>query len=379
MTRSILVVSPIPSHPQFQGNSARIYRLNRLFQLAGFKVHFLYFGLEGLNSDYERAMREAWDAFYFVQPSGPAPPPTLGDEYAVDDWFDDRLGKKVYDICRHHNFDVVLVNYVWMSKALQSVPPGPKKIIDTHDRFANRNIRSKAEGVDAHWFSTTPQQEIMGLQRADIVIAIQDQEAEHFTEQLQHNTEVLCLGHLVPKQNLLSKVRDNNVTAFGFVGSANPFNVNSVRQLLSKLNYAGESEDGFRWELCLAGTVCSGIDDHSQIKKYNFVANMSDLARDVDTLVNPMQGGTGLKIKSVDFLSFGRPVIATRSALAGLLPPSEIEALKTFESPDIKYQATQPTIVDEASEPLLEVPIETFDGYSSEVRRQVRELLSNFY
>ena len=41
MNKHVLIVSPIPSHPQFQGNSARIFRLNRMFQLSGYQVHFI--------------------------------------------------------------------------------------------------------------------------------------------------------------------------------------------------------------------------------------------------------------------------------------------------------------------------------------------------
>ena len=379
MTLSILVIFPIPSHPQFQGNSARIFRLNQLLQLAGFQVHFLYFGMEGLTPESERAMRTDWDAFYFVQPDGPAPSPSLVEEYAVDDWFDDRIGLKVQEVCNAYEFDAVLVNYVWMSKALQFVPPGPVKCIDTHDRFAYRNKRSEADGVDARWFSTTEEQETLGLARADVVIAIQDQEAHYFSRLLNNDAQVLCVGHLVPKQRLLSNEGLHNGNTFGFLGSSNPFNIASAEQLLEILTLKQAEDESFNWTLCLAGGLCSAIDQSTRVTKYNFVANMSDLARDVDTLVNPMQGGTGLKIKSVDFLAFGRPVIATRSALAGLLPPSEIDALKPFEDPGMNSGANEHTVVDERSEPLLEVPIETFDGYSAEVRRQVREFIRWFY
>jgi anthranilate/para-aminobenzoate synthase component II len=39
--RRILIVSPIPSHPQDQGNSVRIFTLGRLLQSAGAEVHML--------------------------------------------------------------------------------------------------------------------------------------------------------------------------------------------------------------------------------------------------------------------------------------------------------------------------------------------------
>jgi hypothetical protein len=46
MGARVLLVSPIPTHPQNQGNSMRI--IGRMLQAAGITVHFLYYQLEGL-------------------------------------------------------------------------------------------------------------------------------------------------------------------------------------------------------------------------------------------------------------------------------------------------------------------------------------------
>jgi len=325
---TILIVSPIPSHPQFQGNSARIYRLNRLWQQAGFKVHFLYFGMEGISPESEVAMREAWDNFVFLAPIGPAAKPSLGEEYAIDDWFDDRLGAKVTELCSIFDYSHVLVNYVWMSKVLDYVPKSSTKIIDTHDRFANRNARAMQQGVDANWFSTTEEEERYGLERADLVFAITEEEQKAFETTV--TVPVCCIGHVLPKQSILDCTRGGRIT-IGYFGSDNPYNVSSLHKLIHGINtyslaHAADNAAVFnaKLKLVIAGSICSRVTDDTastgdlEIELLGRIDNLSTLVRRVDFLVNPMSGGTGLKIKTLDFLSYGKPMLATADAMVGI-------------------------------------------------------------
>lgn len=321
-------------------------------------------------------MRYAWDAFYFVRPDGPAPPPSLGDNHAIDDWFDDQLGNKVRQLCATYEFDVVLVNYVWMSKALDYVPCGPIKIIDTHDIFANRNALSLAEGIEARWFSTTEQQENLGLNRADLVIAIQDQEEAVFKSRVNAETRVVCLGHLVPKQKLLPKPNQETSITYGFLGSANPFNITSIQKFIKDLRTTEEAVDQSTWMVCLAGSVCQHIEEDSHLKKYGVIEDLNELARDVDIFVNPMQGGTGLKIKTLDFLATGRKVIASDTALVGIISPQDratISAAMETRNPPHHLQKK------ESGKNLFEISEAVFDTYSAQVRRAFMGLTQEFY
>ena len=175
MSKTVLIVSPIPSHPQFQGNSARIYRLNRMFQLCGYQVHFLYFGMEGLSENQQRDMENQWDYFHFVQPQGPAAEPSFGDYFDIDDWYDNRVSDYVDKLCETWSFDVCVVNYVWFSKVLDVLPEQTYKVIDTHDVFGDRHIVAKEAGLEPVWFYTTKELEAYALERADLVLAIQDE------------------------------------------------------------------------------------------------------------------------------------------------------------------------------------------------------------
>ncbi|GAA0856844.1 glycosyltransferase [Aliiglaciecola litoralis] len=317
--RSILVISPIPSHPQFQGNSARIYRLTRMYQLAGYQVHFVYFGMEGMDEQQQRNMSSCWDHFYFVQPVGPAAEPSYGEYFDIDDWYDKRVSELVETLCDTYQFDICLTNYVWFSKVLDSVSAQTLKIIDTHDVFGDRHLVAKQAGLEPVWFYTTRALESLALSRADLIIAIQDEEQAYF-ESIT-DTPVTTLGYVVPLQRILPR---NPITSskirVGYIGSGNPFNVSSMLSFQANIMAHPELLDKF--EFVLAGTICRNIESENQVFTIvGMVDELDDFYSTIDIAVNPMVGGTGLKIKTLEALSFGKPLLGTVDAMVGI--PSE--------------------------------------------------------
>ncbi|WOT06312.1 glycosyltransferase [Shewanella youngdeokensis] len=314
--KQILIISPIPSHPQNQGNSARIYQLCKMWQTLGFRVHFIYFGLEGLTEQQSLQMTQCWDHFYYVQPQGGAAEPSFGDFFHVDDWYDERVSTLVAELCSIWTFSHCVVNYVWFSKALEVVPDSVIKVIDTHDVFGDRHLVAKAAGMEPVWFYTSKALEAMALNRADLVLAIQDEEAEYFNRICDAQVEVV--GYVVPPEILLPAPKaTNGKIRIGYLGSGNPFNVASIISFQQHLLSA--DIDLSRFEFHLAGSVCNGLaDSTAPFIVHGMVDSLSDFYRQMDIMVNPMLGGTGLKIKSIEALAFGRPLIATVDAMVGI-------------------------------------------------------------
>nr|WP_242482030.1 glycosyltransferase [Paracraurococcus ruber] len=111
---------------------------------------------------------------------------------------------------------------------------------------------------------------------------------------------------------------------FGYFGSANPWNIASVRALDAAL--AGERD--LPW--LLAGRILRRRDLalRSQPLRMPEVAEPGDFYDAAECVLNPMVPGTGLKIKTVEALAFGRPVIGTRWAFSGLPAEHPAQALE---------------------------------------------------
>ncbi|WP_298636813.1 glycosyltransferase family 4 protein [uncultured Umboniibacter sp.] len=341
--KPILIVSPIPSHPQLQGNSQRIFTLAKWLKSSGFPLHFVYYGMEGLTDLQRREMSEFWDEFYYISPNRAAPAPSHDDYYDIDDWFDDKVGFQVSELSKRYDYGSCIVNYVWFSKVLDYLPDSVVKVIDTHDVFGDRHIVAKAAGLEPVWFYTTVELESKGLSRADVVLAIQSEEAAYF-ELITHR-QVIEIGHVIPPTFLPQ--RNEKQLRIGYLGSANPFNVASIEELEKALN--GVDNTNISW--CLAGSITRAINNKDGIfENWGFVDSLDDFYREMDIIVNPMVGGTGLKIKSVEALSYGKPLLATPDAMVGINTTAESHLFESLTSlVQFANEYSAPRLVDETN------------------------------
>ncbi|WP_165399401.1 glycosyltransferase [Alteromonas sp. KUL49] len=367
MSKHVLVVSPIPSHPQFQGNSARIYRLNRMFQLCGYQLHFVYFGMEGLSEEQRRQMESQWDFFHYIKPEGPAAAPSFGEYFDIDDWYDERVSDLVDKLCQTWRFDVCLVNYVWFSKVLDVLPESTRKVIDTHDVFGDRHIVAKEAGLDPVWFYTTKELEAYALERADLILAIQDEEKDYFKSITTKAVEVM--GYVVPFQPLISQESDKVV--IGYIGSGNPFNLESLRVFQSAVMKAPNIMQ--RYTFLLGGTVCKAFEPFNEIfDVIGIVDDLDEFYRQIDIAINPMIGGTGLKIKSLEALSYGKSLLATQDAMVGINGIDEFHNFSTLESMVNALEA----LTEERAEILHRNSIATFHSYNDRFINEFKSLFA---
>ncbi len=317
----ILVTSPTPTHPQDHGNRARITALCKALQAQGAEIHYIYGGLEQLPEKQELEMRETWDHVHIL------PPYQIEDRkqshkkhHLIDDWYVDAVTTLTNRILDTWCIDYCIANYVWFSQWLETAPRDIPKYIDTHDLFGERHQRLKADGLPASWFSTTTKEEAKGFDRADTVIAIQSQEAALM--QAVTDTPVVTLGHFI-KPDFLPGHREQEAPnndakiAVGYMASDNPIN----QQSLTAMNEALATRPDLlgRFTFKLAGSICSATAAaDTPFKKLGFVDNARAFYEACDIVINPNIGGTGLKIKSIEAMAFGRALVATSDAMAGI-------------------------------------------------------------
>ena len=88
----------------------------------------------------------------------------------------------------------------------------------------------------------------------------------------------------------------------------------------------GQAVPGAR--LLLAGTICERLaQDIAPFEPLGRLAHVDALYDLLDVVVNPMAWGTGLKIKSVEAVFEGLPLIATQVAMIGLPSLHALHAL----------------------------------------------------
>jgi len=231
----------------------------------------------------------------------------------IDDWYNFKLDKYVRKLHKKFKYDVVLCEYVFMSRVLNNFDDDVLKIIDTHDVFANRNEKYSKKGLQETFFSTTINEEKKGLNRADKIIAIQDEEREYFKSLT--NKEVITIGHTVAIQKPEPKtVTNKNIL---YIGTGNIANIKGINGFIqSTLPLIKSKISGVK--LILAGHICKHIEDHAGVVKMGEVKDIADAYRQADIVINPGEVGTGLKIKNIEALGRGKILITSSHSAEGL-------------------------------------------------------------
>ncbi|MGD1921468.1 MAG: glycosyltransferase family 4 protein [Pleurocapsa sp.] len=325
----ILWFSPTPSHPQNAGNRSRIYALAKYFQNQGHHLTFVYFAQEGVDSKAIAAMEAEWDDFHLITTNHKRAK-SLGDIWGIDDWYDRHVTEEIGKLLRHQSFEVVFCEYIFQSKVLELFPPQCIKIIDTHDRFGGRADLLKRNGIAPDFFYTSTEQEAIALNRADIVIAIQEEEATYYRSIT--TAKVAVISHVVFENSWQwSMTSSSDKLRIGYFGSGNSFNRKSINQFIAA--FCQNEQLIAKSELIFAGSICNHLQFPKEINKtlMGKVDGITDFYSAIDIAINPMIAGTGLKIKTVEAFNFGMPIVSTVSGSDGLPVEQEYHLVRSPE------------------------------------------------
>src|SRR5438105_634644 len=337
--RKALVFSPSASHPQDYGNRNRVFQTTSFLKDTGYDIHFLLYPFE---SDWEAEvppsaaeMRAAWASFTVLPPSRPLHAPAAGDHHLIDEWWDPRIGSYLEWLFAREWFDVFVVNYTFFSKALDYAPASTVRILETHDMFAGRKELFAAHGAPAEFFYTTAEQEKLALDRADIVIAIKDAEAELLRKSAK-SAEVLSVPFFLPRERLAlrpERVEMTEELRVGFIGALNSVNVLNMSKFLERFEKYCTIYMPPSISVSVAGDVCLQL--HSNSPRVNLLGRVEDVTEfynNIDVVVAPMSFSTGIKVKVGEALSYGKTVVATKNGFDGFRSVDPFHGLESVDA-----------------------------------------------
>jgi glycosyltransferase involved in cell wall biosynthesis len=213
---------------------------------------------------------------------------------------------------RKAKVDVYIVDKTENTYILDSLPQGSERWIDTHDLVSERTRKLQGHEVGEH-FPMTQAEEIEALGRYDLIICIQRREWEKVVGWCGRE-KVVCVPHPV---TVASKTPRGTSNRIGFVASSWHANAYGLRDFLR-----------FVWErvyrtgasLHVYGRVADVLVDVNLpgVHFHGFVENLDDCYKSIDIAINPVTYGAGLKIKSVEALANGLPLVTTPEGASGL-------------------------------------------------------------
>ena len=210
---------------------------------------------------------------------------------------------------------VLQVEYIWMTRVLPLVPGNVLKVVDTIDVFSNIQEKVSAFGLDDVVIQCDEEAE--RLRRADLVVAIQDEERSAL-ERLALSVPVVTAGVD------FDVVRDGGAPdahRILYVASNNPRNRKGLDDFL-RLAWPLVRSQVPQAELVVAGSLSDSIAAR-EAPGVSAIGPVDDVAphyRQAALVINPAVAGTGLKIKTLEALCHARPVVTWPNGVEGLDP-----------------------------------------------------------
>lgn len=215
------------------------------------------------------------------------------------------------------NPDLIVGEYALSAPLIKYLNGKYRTAVDTHDCFTLRNEKIRQSKGVGLWWSLSEKQERDLLSCFDYVIAIQESEKNFFKKLLDEKSSKVTKVDVLELPQEWGRQGELTAPTLGFIGSNNAHNREGLAKFLSshwpnilkvlpeaKLLVAGDVEV----KTTLPGVIALG---RVESLYYDFYAKCS-------VTVNPCGSGSGLKIKTVESMSYGIPIITTKEGLSGI-------------------------------------------------------------
>lgn len=239
-------------------------------------------------------------------------------EYISDD-----MVSQAKELLKTNDYEYIVCNYIYtlrVVKELKEAFGDAKSIVVTHDALSKLDYQAYEYGIDTSYRACSPSTEASCLNYADKVLAISQSEFDYF-EGIGVKNTVLCEYNAfdIFGDNIIERDNFNNKVIF-IAASGNNLNKLGFEQFLSRVWPSIYHLDN-EIKMIVCGTIC----DHF---KGNFLnvefkgrvenSELNHLMAQASITINPAFLGTGLKIKSVESMCVGLPMVTFEEGVDGL-------------------------------------------------------------
>jgi glycosyltransferase involved in cell wall biosynthesis len=314
--RRVLVFYPHNYVELASGTHARFFQLARYFRDRGVTADLISF--DGFTNRWEAdSIRNARHFFHSVSPIAYRDPPRprfwkrRREEHRLDDLTTAELRNAWKDSFSQARYSHGLVSYAYWGSLVDATPSAVTTVLDLHDCLTlNHMLRT---GDSFTGYGKMLEDECRIISKFDHALSISQSETGLLgslcTGVTFHDIPVACPLRL----SALSQAREYDLL---FVGSENYFNCRGLQWFFEKvLPLVGTTP-----RVAVAGRVCGAVTVPQHVRAFHHVADLDPVYAATRLVICPLLGGTGLKVKVIDALCHGVPVITTTWGVDGAIP-----------------------------------------------------------
>ena len=346
-SRQIAIICDTVPYPTRSGDNQRIAELISVLRERGWYVHLVLCGL--VERRFKKICRSHVDALHVYSGTGLRtrvrnglrravrgldragntiglpPMETIAGRLlgrplsplVIDYWqrYPNGLSEFVAELQASFAWDAVIVEYIWLHRSIDNLKNGIIRLLDTHDIQHKRVEEFVSRGM-VFPLKITRDDERRIFDRFDAVIAIQSAEADLIREMCPQ-ARVLTVGssgYFPAKAS--SRTVDSRLL---YVGGYNGANLDGLRRFLH-----GTWPEVLRQIPGATLHVCGHIyrafagERFDNVEFLGHRENLDEEYAAAAVVINPAWIGTGLKIKTVEALGRGKPLVTTPKGIEGL-------------------------------------------------------------
>lgn len=307
--KNLLLISAIPPQPQNSGGATRIH--HTLKELSKYyQVDFVTFEESSFKTEPKKL------GLFF----------TKGIPYWFSPWYSQQLISHISQLIKTNHYDIIQVEFSQLLYLAKYLPKNIKKVFTAHDissiSFYRRIFEDKPSILKIIsrylFFLQIYFYEKKYLPKFNTIITVSQKDQQTLKHCLPQKN-IICLENGIDKINFLDKT-PSKIVRLGYIGSFDHTpNLNAVKYFFNQIAPLLE-KDKTPYEFYLAGKndpefvkkTFPKIIDLGQVKK------TSDFYQKIDCLVTPIFSGSGSRIKILESLSFGVPVISSPIGAEGI-------------------------------------------------------------
>lgn len=301
------------------GNNARANSLLQYFKIRGFEVDFV-----GIESDqYKPEELSALTQEGLASQAHLLPKrKNTGLRYLFNTSIKNKINKYprdfqwIYDnqvryfkkLLESKQYDYILISYIhgFPLIADKKLLKNTKTVVDTHDFFTSQYCDVNHPQL-GRFFET----ELKLLEKFNDVWAISAEEQFVFSQFLT-NKNILTIPHGIANK---SEHQNSSPTIdICYVASNNEHNVKAASWFFNKVYPLLPPSIN----ITVVGSIVDHIPNHKNVVSIKFVEDLDTIYSNTKVTVCPMLTGTGLKIKVVESLAYGLPVVCNTRGVDGL-------------------------------------------------------------
>ena len=223
-------------------------------------------------------------------------------------------------ILEDNQYDYIIISYAYWAELIRENKhlKEAKLIIDTHDFLASQFQNQKRFNLGKYF---NKEVELLNLFQKIWVISSD----ENYVFSQFVSSDVITIPHALEVKFQLNSTKKYDLV---YVASSNEHNVKSAKwffeEVYPKLNTT--------LSICVVGKINEYIPELPNVTKIHFVEDLNQVYSESRVAICPMLSGTGLKIKVVEALSYGLPVVCNPRGIDGLINKTNNGCLVTVDA-----------------------------------------------